>query len=87
MGADPNAHTTQTYDPTTNTLITTTVDPATGAALPWVNLCDLVWGHLDDHMHSLAGGGHQHLFPNVNTAGSWQLLSKQAGVVKINGQL
>lgn len=33
VGADPNAHTTQTYDPTTKTLITTTVDPATGAAL------------------------------------------------------
>lgn len=32
VGADPLAHTTQTYDPTTNTLITTTVDPATGEA-------------------------------------------------------
>jgi hypothetical protein len=30
VGADPNAHTTQTYDPITNTLITTTVDPVTG---------------------------------------------------------
>lgn len=30
VGADPNAHTSQTYDPTTNTLITTTVDPTTG---------------------------------------------------------
>jgi hypothetical protein len=31
VAADPNAHTTQSYDPTTNTLTTTTVDPVTGA--------------------------------------------------------
>jgi hypothetical protein len=30
VGAADSAHTTQSYDPTTNTLITTTVDPATG---------------------------------------------------------
>lgn len=31
VGADPNAHTSQTFDPATNTLITTTTDPVTGA--------------------------------------------------------
>jgi hypothetical protein len=36
VATDPNAHTTQTYDPTTNTLTTTTVDPATGAGF---NVC------------------------------------------------
>jgi hypothetical protein len=30
VGAADSAHTSQSYDPTTNTLITTTVDPATG---------------------------------------------------------